>query len=897
MSRMLRMWRLWNDKSLALTLGLVAMSACSLPPPNSRTGGGGATGMTEACQDEVAGAGGSGGVTGGGGAGGDGGMSGGAGGTGGMSGGGMSGGLLMSPGGAGGMSGGGGSMSGGAGTGAGGTNVSDDINRVIVPVACANSAPNANAIDKYSQGYTPDPAVLNRVQTVLSTMTLEDEVLQMFGLKITPFYAPFNNIQRSEDTKTIRGFRYRDASRGMNLGEDFSGTYASAGKEPGGSSVGYSTAFPVSMARGAAFDLDLEYEIGEAIADEMQAAKETLLLAPCMNLLRHPLWGRAQETYGEDPYHLGRLASAMTVGIQQHVAANAKHYMANNIENGRAKNNSMMEDEQTLREIYGRHFRMVVQDGGVSSVMAAYNLVNRQKSTENTHLLTEVLRDDFGFKGFVLSDWWAMPNTDPKNADATTLKMTAVKSVKAGLDVELPWGLNYGQLINIINANGGLTKMDIDRSVARILEQKFRFNADPLMGNVGLGTPKTRYRNFRIVCDTAHQALAEKAALKSMVLLKNDNNTLPIKNATKVAVLGARVPYRVTDGATQEGVRYVNFATDVTTGDLGSSRVFHDPEKGVGPFQGIKAAAPSGVEVVNPATVAEAADADFIVVMAGLTAQDEGEEYTKAGDRVDGFALDAKQRDPMYAGLQNKLIADAAMLKKPMVVVLEGGSVISLPWLADVPAVVMAWYPGQRGGAALGKLLWGEVGGTQYNFGGKLPITWGSSVEQYPLFDGKGDTLHTYYVGYRYFDKNNMTPQFHFGHGLSYTTFAYKKLQLGCSEMSKGAVLPVVVNVANTGSVAGDEIVMVFVSFPGTQARRPVKELKGFARVHLAAGEEKQVTVPVRLSDLDYFRMDSATGNTGKWVVESGDIKIAVGGSSTNLPLTAMVKVNGFEKP
>ena len=170
----------------------------------------------------------------------------------------------------------------------------------------------------------------------------------------------------------------------MNLGEDMDGATQNAAVV-NGEHVGYSTVFPVSMARGAAFDLDLEYAIGEAIGDEMQAAKQTLLLAPCMNILRHPYWGRAQETYGEDPFQLGRLATAMTVGVQQHIAANAKHYMAYDIENGRDVNNSQL-DEQTLREIYARHFRMVVQDGGVASVMASYNQVNGEKSTANAHL-------------------------------------------------------------------------------------------------------------------------------------------------------------------------------------------------------------------------------------------------------------------------------------------------------------------------------------------------------------------------------------------------------------------------------------------------------------------------------------------------------------------------------
>jgi beta-glucosidase len=281
------------------------------------------------------------------------------------------------------------------------------------------------------------------------------------------------------------------------------------------------------------------------------------------------------------------------------------------------------------------------------------------------------------------------------------------------------------------------------------------------------------------------------------------------------------------------------------------------------------------------------ADADFVVVVAGLTAEDEGEEYTLAGDR-NSLALDAKQ-DGAYSTIQNSLISALAATGKPMTVILEGGSVIDLPWLAQVPSVVMAWYPGQRGGAAMAKLLWGKE-----NFSAKLPITWGKRVEDYDIWKGAGTTTHGFYVGYSWFDNKNIAPLFPFGHGLSYTQFEYKNLQLGCSELSQGAVLPVVVNVKNTGTVAGDEIAMVWVSYPGTSARRPAKELKGFQRVRLAAGEEKQITIPVRLSDLDTFKTEDAVNRTGKWVVESGDLKIMVGGSSASLPLTKTVTVHGY---
>jgi beta-glucosidase len=775
-----------------------------------------------------------------------------------------------------------------AGTDSGGDDASaDGAGAVITPVACAGTGPNPNAIDRYSQGYTASQDVLDRVHSTVSAMSLGDLATQMRGtLYGTAFAVQYNDIQRSIDTTSIRGFRYRDASRGMNLGEDMAGSKPNAGVIDN-EHVGFSTAFPVSMARGAAFDLDLEYAVGEAIGDEMQAAKETLLLAPCMNLLRHPLWGRAQETYGEDPYHIGRMASAMTVGVQQHIAANAKHFMAYDIENNRAANNSAM-DEQTLREIYGRHFRMVVQDGGVASVMASYNLVKGTKSTQNAHTLTDVLRNDFGFKGFILSDWWAMPNVNPGATDTTTLKMTAVQAVKAGLDVELPWGLNFSQLENVVNSNGGLTRNDLANAASRVLEQKFRFNADKTSGSIGLGAPRTSYANSRVMCDARHIDLARKAAVESMVLLKNDNHTLPIAGAAKVAVIGAKVPFRTTNGGSTNTGGIIDFATDVRTGDLGSSRVYHDPSQGIGPFDGLHNTAPAGVTVVHGNSAADAADADFVVVVAGLTAEDEGEEYTLAGDR-ESFALDAKQPPKGQVHTQDDLIRSVAALGKPMVVVLEGASVIDMPWLASVPAVVMAWYPGQVGGLALGDLLWGHA-----NFSGKLPFTWGKSLGDYAMFNGKGTTNFDYWVGYRYFDHFAVAPLYPFGYGLSYTKFEYRQLQLGCSDMSQGAVMPVVVNVANTGTVAGDEIVQVFVSFPDTKARRPPKELKGFARVHLEAGQEKQVTVKVRLSDLDYFQMDSPTGDTGKWVVESGNVNVMVGGSSDNLPLSATVKVNGY---
>jgi beta-glucosidase len=820
-----------------------------------------------------------------------------------------------------------------------------DVENVIMPQSCGAS-PTGNVIDKYTKGYSyADPAILAKVDQTMTGISVHDEELQMGGM---PYGAKgsenYINTQRSQDTGTIRGFRYRDASRGVNFGEDINGTHPGNIAEDG-QKVGYATEFPVSMARGAAFDLDLEYAIGEAIGDEMQAAKETLLLAPCMNVLRHPYWGRAQEVYGEDSYQTGRLSSAMVFGIQEHIAANAKHYMAYDVEAGRQTNVSNM-DEQTLREIYGRHFRMVAQDSGVASAMASYNSVNGTKSTINQHTLTDVLRTDFGFKGFILSDWWAVPGAN-QILDVSTQTSTAKSALNAGLDVELPWLYNYNNLVSLYNTHD-VTKTQLDTAVRRILYEKYRFNADKVSGAVGLKAPVTIYDANRgaITCDATHLALAKRAALESMVLLKN-NGVLPISPTVKnLVVVGATVPFSLDPNGKSTGS--VNFATDVRGGDLGSSRVYPDPAKSVGPFAGFCTAtggavvgadgkpvpptmpngkpSPAGTNCtggsvnVTTATNTTSGDlsavmtavsaADFVVVVAGLTPQDEGEEYTYAADRDTKcispgacLQLDAKQPTAAYQGIQNKLIQQVAASRKQFVVVLEGGSVIEMPWLSQVPALVMAWYPGQRGGEAMADLLWGEVNDASYNFGGKLPFTWGHE-QQYgdPFNGGAGTTTFEYYIGYRYFDHNMLTPVYPFGAGLSYTKFELTKLQVGCSSMTQGAVLPVVVNVKNAGMVAGDDTVMVFVSFPSTTVTRRIgqKELKGFARVSLAAGEAKQVTIPVRLSDLDYFQADSPTATTGHWVVEGGPVNIMVtdgsqdpNGKTIFLP-TQSVTVQGY---
>ncbi len=699
-------------------------------------------------------------------------------------------------------------------------------------------------------------------------MTLTEQANQMRGT------SPDNNQNYSDIFRTpddtvrnVKGLLFRGGSRGVVLAAPTAG---------GGVPVnGYSTAFPVAAARGAAFDMDLESKVGAAIGDETLASRNTMLLAPGLDLLRHPAWGRAQESYGEDAFLVGRLGTAFTSGAQTFLPACATHFAVYNIEDGRASLDMAL-DEQTLREVYTRPFGAVIADAGLGCVMAAYNLVNGTTSTLNQHLLTDILRTDMGFKGFVLSDWWALP---PGTGSATTdaLQATAAAGVAAQMDMELPWDYNYAQIEAVTGAGLALQPAQIATSATRIVEQKYRFNVGTATASsFGLQAPTTTLESGSIANNAADIALALRAARESMVLLKNDNQTLPIQRSkvTTVAVLGASVPFNTPGTVPMSGT--INFATDVRLGDLGSSRVFSDPALSVGPFAGIQAAAGSGITVVSGTDTSAAAGADFIVVVAGLTPQDEGEEYTGAGDRST-FELDGKTG----GSAQDTLITQAAALGKPMVVVLEGGSVINMPWLAQVPAVVMAWYPGMVGGTALGSLLFGDA-----NFGGKLPVTWPAQWSDEPTFNAGTVTQVSYYAGYHYFDQNGTTPLFPFGAGMSYTTFQYGNLDVPCATVTEGGVVNVEVDVTNAGAVAGDEVTFLFVSYPGTTARRPAKELKGFVRETVEPGQTVRVTIPLRISDLKYW--DAASSS---WKIESGPVTVMVGGSSANLPLSGMLTV------
>jgi beta-glucosidase len=718
-------------------------------------------------------------------------------------------------------------------------------------------------------------------------MTPAQKASQMIGIDGTA--RNYQDIERSPDVEVsgvgiIRGYNYRDAGRGVNLDA------GQHNRQNDGNN--FATAFPAPSLRAASWDLVLERRIGSAIGDETAASQNNMLLAPCMNIIRHPYWGRTQETYGEDSYQIGRMAAAFSVGLQEYLVGCAKHYAGNNIEDGRSTQNAIM-SEQTLREIYGRHFEMVIQDGAMGCIMASYNLVNGIKATQHRHLLRDVLKapiaeGGMGFQGLVLTDWWAMPG-DQNVPDSATAQAVTNEAVIAGTDIEVPWTLHYSTA-TLANADQTL----VEDAAKRVLTQKYLFKTAKDSDGWSIKAPMSTMNEGSIATNMAHEALAEEAVIKSAVLLDNGADgapVLPLTGTSSIAVVGPETEFRQVSSSVPKSCGFneeiggqgeevtnaractFHFATDPALGDRGSSRVNGDPARAVGPFQGIKDTAPPGTTVTSGTTPEEAMGADTVVVVVGYTPGDEGEEYyiAEGGDRR---SLD------LPAG-HNEFVESVLALNKPTVIIIESGSIVNLRWLSHAnqnQATVWAGYPGLRGGLALGKLIFGTA-----NFSGKMPMAWPTEDQLQVFKDSDTVTNMGYFFGYREYDRRQYvagTPVnmvFPYGHGLSYSSFQYSNVQLPCTDVKKEAVFNVSVDVENTSAVDGDEVVMLFVKPPPKPAaitgERPWKELKSFARVSVPAGQKVTAELPLRIRDLR--RWEGA--ENGSWVVDNGEYTILIG--------------------
>jgi len=776
-------------------------------------------------------------------------------------------------------------------------------------VACTTADPNLPQFDCQAaasqqfdaasmQSFCVPDGVQEQVDSVLKAMGPAEKATQMLGVPIGT--KNYRDIERSPDVEvpgigTVRGYRYRDAGRGVNL---------DAGQDNRPDQMkNYATAFPSPSLRAASWDLELERKIGAAIGDETAASLNNMNLGPCMNIVRHPQWGRTQETYGEDMYAIGRFAAAYVVGVQEYVVGCAKHFAANNIEKDRSSQDAHM-SEQTLREIYGRHFEMVVQDGGVGCIMAAYNKINGVKATQSAHLLRDVLKapvaeGGFGFGGLVITDWWAMPGDQDTTLDTSAAQAITNEAVIAGTDIEVPWQIHYS-----VATLGNADQVLVDDAARRILTQKALFKSMLSSDPWSKKPPTTRLEGDSIAGAEAHEDLAEEAVWKSAVLLDNGPEgapVLPLTDASSIAVIGAiqnfkqissSVPplcgYTPDAGQGTTASRECDFdhGQDAALGDRGSSRVNANPERSVGPFAGIQqVAAGRGIAVSSGTTAAEAeaAGADTVVVVVGYTPGDEGEEYyiEAGGDRA-SLNLPAGQVE---------LVTSVLALGKRTIIIIQSGSIVNVPWLAHEnqnQATFWSGYPGMRGGPAYGQLIFGD-----HNFAGKMPLAWPEEAELFPFKDLETApvTYMDYFFGYRLWDKKRyvdvepVSLVFPFGHGLSYSTFAYSNLTVPCQSepAGKDAIFEVTVEVENTSLVDGDEVVFLFVKPPpkpvGITGERPWKELKSFARVSVPAGQKATARLPVRVRDLRRWESDPGEPmpTTGRWVIDSGTYTFLVG--------------------
>lgn len=599
---------------------------------------------------------------------------------------------------------------------------------------------------------------------------------------------------------------------------------------PRGIVLRHSTCFPVSMLRGAAFDDELEYRVGEVFAKEASAGGANLFAGICINLLRNPMWGRAQETYGEDPCLLGKMGVALTKAMQDNgIIACPKHFALNSIEDLRFSVDAKA-DERTLHEVYLPHFKKCI-DAGAMSIMGAYNKVNGTYCCENKALLTDILRDKWGFDGFTISDFFFGI-------------YDAARSVKAGLDIEMPYTFKYAFIGSRLK-KGDISEDDVDICVGRILRAMLRT------------LPKHRKHPESVILSKEHTDLAREVASKGMVLLKNKENVLPIKDGAKIAVVG-------------------RYADKINVGDHGSSNVFSPYT--VTPYQGLcNRFGEENVALFNGCDTQKAkeavSDSEYVVVCVGSDWLQEGEFLVNlgnvkkkpkgsGGDRID---LHLPEEDVA-------LIRALSECGKKLIVNIMGGSAYVInDWSDCADAILMSFYSGIEGGNALADNLSGDS-----NFGGKLPFTVAKKAEDYPDFLHIGaenkEIEYGYYHGYTLFEKENIEPDYPFGFGLSYTEF-----EIGKTECSKdGEKITVRAEIRNVGKLDGDEVLQVYIGSNGADKDRPVKLLKGFRRIGIKSGETALAEIEIETDDIRFYNPD-----LGEWEFDES-YTVFAGTSSKN---------------
>lgn len=595
--------------------------------------------------------------------------------------------------------------------------------------------------------------------------------------------------------------------------------------------------FPTGSCTACSFDPELLRRLGETLGDECRAEGIAVLLGPASNGKRSPLCGRNFEYFSEDPYLTGRMAAAYINGVQSRgVGTSLKHFAANNQEYRRMTTSANV-SERALREIYLAGFEAAVKEGKPWTVMCSYNRINGEFASENRRLLTDILRGEWGFDGFVMSDWGAVNDR--------------VKGVEAGLDLEMPGsgGVNDAGIVKAVKS-GRLSEQKLNEAVEHILNIVFRYLAAK--------------REAPAYDREAHHEVAREVARESMVLLKNEGGILPLRKQEKTAFIGrfAKQPRYQGGGSSHINSSRVTGALKAVAGM--AEIVYAD---------GYGESGDTADDAQIAEAVAAAKAAGTAVVFAGLPESYESEGFDRKHMRL--------------PECQNRLIAEVCRAQPQTVVVLHNGSPVEMPWIDEAKGVLEAYLGGQAVGEATADLLFGDA-----NPCGKLAETFPLKLSDNPsclTFPGEGDETdysEGVFTGYRYYDKKEMPVLFPFGHGLSYTDFSYGNLKLSAQEIQDTDTLKVSVTVKNTGKRSGKEIVQLYVRDNQTRHIRPVKELKGVAKLALEPGEEKEAVFTLSKRSFAYY-----DEQLGDWNVQSGAFDILIGKSSRNIVLAARVTV------
>ncbi len=603
--------------------------------------------------------------------------------------------------------------------------------------------------------------------------------------------------------------------------------------------------FPTASALACSFDRDLVYSVGQAMGDACVEEGVSAILGPGANQKRSPLCGRNFEYYSEDPVLSGELAASLIQGVQSTgTGTSLKHFAVNNQEKRRTTVSAVV-DERTLRETYLKAFEIAVKKGKPATVMCAYNKVNGTYCSENETLLTNILRDEWGFDGVVVSDWGAVHDR--------------ALGVKAGLDLEMPGsrGINDAKIVAAVKA-GTLSDGALDTAACRVVEFALK----------GIENKREGFTYDK----QAQHALAVKAAQQSAVLLKNDVNLLPGHAGQKAAVIGA-------------------FAKDPRYQGAGSSKI--NPIQIDTPWEALQKLGLNAVYAQGYSLKGSTKDSDKLISEACEAAKGKDIVYIFAG-LSEGYESEGFDRENLsLPQAHNELISAVSRCNPNVAVILMGGAPMTLPWINDVKAVLAAYLGGEGVGTAVANLLLGAESPS-----GKLAETWPLSADDIPCRRYMPGGRHTVeyresiYVGYRYYEKANKDVLFPFGQGLSYARFAYSDLQLDRSACEFGEQINVSFNITNTGSIAAKETALIFVSHPSDMVFMPEKQLKDFVKVSLQPGETKSVSVALNTADFGYYNTQ-----IHDWYAESGTYRILIGSSSRDIRLETDAVLKSPDKP